>query len=95
MKLQSFAELKRVLIEGTVIRLIDSSINNHKGFNKDRAVVKAQTNAVKLSDGSWLGLGSTGEKAGDFSFFDGGFKHEWDKGTGFQGFNTYLIIKSL
>ena len=92
MKIQSFAQLKRELKIGTVIRLVDSSIQDHKGLNVDRAVIKKQTNAIKLDNGSWLGLGSTGEKASDFSYFDGGFLHEWDKGTGFQGFNKYLIV---
>lgn len=93
MTIQTFAELKRTLSEGTVLRLIDSSIKDHKGLNKDRAVSKVQTNAIKLDDGSWLGLGSTGERACDFSYFENGFKHEWDKGTGFQGYNVYLFIE--
>jgi hypothetical protein len=89
MNIKTFAELKRALTVGTKIKLVDSSLPNNKRLGVVRAVIKQQTNAVKLEGGSWLGLGSTGEKASDFSFFEGGFLHSWDKGTGFQGFNRY------
>jgi len=64
-------------------------INNHKNLNIPRRIIKKQTNAIKFEGGSWLGLGSTGEKASDFSFDDNTFTVKGiDKGE----FIKYQII---
>lgn len=68
MNIQSFAQLKRELKVGTKVTLIDTNMLNHKALGVEREVIKQQTNAVKFSGGSWLGLGSTGEVASDFTF---------------------------
>jgi len=74
----NYAELKRKLTVGTKLTLVDTNLTGHKYLNVTRKIIKQQTNAVKLEGGSWLGLGSTGEKASDFSFQDNGFTFEKD-----------------
>lgn len=71
--IKSFAALKRTLTPGTRLVLVETNLAGHRALNVVRTVVKQQTNAVKFSDGSWLYLGATGEKAGDFSFQEDGF----------------------
>jgi len=80
MNIQNFAQLKRALTVGTKIKLIDSSLKTHKHLGQVRAVIKQQTNAVKLEGGSWLDLGSMGVKAGNFSFQENGFTMSWHEG---------------
>ena len=72
----NYAELKRKLTVGTKLTLLESNIPNHKYLNTTRKIVKQQTNGIRLEGGSWLGLGSTGEKAEDFSFQNNGFTLE-------------------
>lgn len=80
MKITNFAQLKRELQEGMKLKLIASSNPNHKYLGKTRAIIKKQTNAIQFEGGSWFGLGSTGEKASNFLFFDGGFTFKEDDG---------------
>lgn len=75
----NFNQLKNYLQEGMSLALIESSKPDHPHLNKTRKIIKKQTNAIKFEGGSWLGLGSTGEKAKDYTFnndtftYDGGF----------------------
>lgn len=89
MNIKSFAQLKRELKVGTKIMLIDTHLHNHKGLHIEREVVKQQTNAVKFNDGSWLGLGSTGEIASMFSFDGDKFTLSWCDEPGYL---TYKIL---
>ena len=72
----NFAQLKNTLEVGNTIILLSADFGGYKvsekimaRINKMRLIMRKQTNAIKLDDGSWLGLGSTGEKAKDFIFY--------------------------
>lgn len=71
--IKTFAELKRELYEGRELKLIWAADSNHKKLGLTRAIKKQQTNAVMFEDGSWLGLGNTGETAKNFTYQDNGF----------------------
>jgi len=75
MTITSFAQLKRELKPGVSLKLVDTNINKHKSLGIVRKIVIQRTNAVKLGD-SWLGLGSTGEKASEFTFQENGFTYD-------------------
>lgn len=92
MKPKNFNQLKNFLQVGQKIKLVGASDKNHRYLNTERIIIHKQTNAVKLEGGSWLGLGSTGEKANEFTFQENGFTYEWDKGTGYAGFLKYEYI---
>lgn len=67
--ISNFSQLKKYLASpNACIELLYHSFGVHKWLNVKRKVIKVQSNAVKLEGGSWLGLGSTGEKASDFKF---------------------------
>ena len=76
MSFNNFKQLKDKLKVGDSLTLTYAVFKNDKvsdkilaRINKPRLIIKKQTNAIKLEDGSWLGLGSTGEKASNFLFF--------------------------
>lgn len=92
MKPTNFNQLKNYLQEGMRLKLVDSSMKEHKFLGQERAIIKKQTNAIKFEGGSWFGLGSTGEKASDFSFENNGFTYTWDKGEAFSGFLKYEYV---
>lgn len=71
--IKTFAELKRELYEGRRLKLVWTADSNHKKLGLIRAIAKKQTNAIKFEDGSWLGLGSTGETAKNYLFHEDGF----------------------
>ena len=73
MKLSSFAQLKRELKPGIELKLVDCNIPGHKMLGVARKIIVQQSNAIKFSDDSWLGLGSTGETAKDYTFQENGF----------------------
>lgn len=72
----NFNQLKSYLQEGMTLTLIYSSLPDHKALNIPRKIEKKQTNAIKFEGGSWLGLGSTGEKAKDYTFKDNTFTYD-------------------
>lgn len=92
MKPTNFNQLKNYLQVGMKLKLIASSMKDHKYMGMERPIIKKQTNAIKFEGGSWFGLGSTGEKASDFTFQENGFTFTWDKGTGFEGFLQYEYV---
>ncbi len=71
--IKTFAELKRELHEGRKLKLVWTADSNHKKLGLTRAVKTKQTNAIMFEDGSWLGLGSTGETAKNYLFHEDGF----------------------
>jgi len=76
MTITSFAQLKRELKPGVSLKLIDTNLDNHKSLGIVRKIILQQTNAVKFEGGSWLGLGSTGEKSSEFAFQENGFTYD-------------------
>ena len=93
MTITSFAQLKRELKPGVKIVLVATSIPNHKKIGIIRAVAIQQTNAIKLEDGSWLGLGSTGEKAADYTFQTNGFTYDDSHRTKYPTILKYEFIE--
>lgn len=72
----NFKQLKDKLTVGMTITLTYARFSHENlgekikaRLNQPREIIKKQTNAIQFSDGSYLGLGSTGEKAKDFLFF--------------------------
>ena len=59
------------------LKVIDSHDKNNKLLNTIRKIEKKQTNAIKFDTGSWLGLGSTGETAKDFTFKNDTFTYHF------------------
>lgn len=93
MKPTNLNQLKNYLQVGMKLKLIDSSIKDHKFLNIERPIIKKQTNAIKFEGGSWFGIGGyMQEKASEFMFQDNGFIYTWDKGTEFEGFLQYEYI---
>jgi hypothetical protein len=75
MKPTNFNQLKNYLQVGMKLKLVDTSMKNHKYLGVERAIIKKQTNSIKFEGGSWMGLGSMGEKASDFTFQENGFTY--------------------
>ena len=75
--MNNFNQLKKGLNIGDTLTIVDTSLVGHKYLNVPRKIIKKQTNAVKFEGGSWLGLGATGEKAENFSFFNNGFTYRF------------------
>lgn len=73
--MENFNQLKKELQEGRYV-ILKSVEKEEPGpkmverIGRYRQIIKKQTNAIKFIDGSWLGLGSTGEKAKDFQFYN-------------------------
>ena len=89
MKPKNLSQLKKYLTVGMALELTDTNNKNHAKLGMIRIIAVKQSNAFMFEDRSWLGMGSTGEKATDFTFRDNGFTLFYDKDTPYEGYLTY------
>lgn len=84
MRPQNLAQLKRYLQVGMSLTLVDfNNGESHPGLNIPRKIKQALSNQIQFDNGSWLGLGATGERASDYTFTSEGFTYDggWVKMT--------------